>query len=112
MPATLTEDLPASKSSKHSAMQFTPATTARGGLLVIDTDRARVEYLVVELSTRGGRHFHFAKTTAGTDKSSTGEDVFVCSGSPRHQCSCRGFTATRNCKHLAAALSLISNQWM
>lgn len=114
--ATFTEVLPATKSSKHTAMNWTPEPDAAGrGKLTVHTDRASVTYAVTEFGTPwDGRAFHFEKVTAGTDKESAAEDVFVCRNGQDHHCSCKGFAYGRGkpCKHVSAALALLANDWV
>lgn len=107
---TLTELLPPTASSPHSALQFTASETVpHAGLLLIDTARARVEYLIVETDAAGGRAFHLAKVTPGTDAESEEYSVFV--GRAGSSCSCKGFAYGRGkpCKHLLAVAALLDN---
>ncbi len=112
--ATLTEVLPATKSSRHGAIRWTPADDGpAAGTLTIDTDRARVDYAVTEFPTGwDGRGFHFEKTGAGTDADEAGYDVFVARNRQDRMCSCKGFTRHGHCKHVSAALALIENGWL
>ena len=112
---TYTEVLPATKSSEHNAMQFTPGEAPGCGLLVVHTARASVTYRVTEFATDWGRAFHFTKDgTPGTDAQSEAYDVLVCRDPRGHRCDCKGFSYGhgRPCKHITAALALIENQWL
>lgn len=112
--ATLTEVLPARKSSKHSAVRWEPIAgdAHAAGVLVIDTDRASVTYHVAEFPTDwAGRGFLFAKVTTGTDPQSESYSVF-CGNHGAKLCECRGFERFRHCKHTDAAEALIANGWL
>jgi SWIM zinc finger len=117
MPATFTETLPATRSSKHSALNWTPATDdgPPAGLLAIHTDRASATYEVTEFPTGwDGRGFHLAKLAGGTDAEGESYDVFCARNGQDRQCSCKGFAFGRgkNCKHIEALLALIANGWL
>jgi hypothetical protein len=115
MPATFTELLPATKSSKHSTLNWTPAPTRDAGKLTIDTDRTRTLYTIRQFPTEfPGLAFHFEKTTSGTDREESGYNVFVCArtGGQNPFCDCKGFTRFSHCKHLDAAIALIDNGWL
>jgi len=109
---TYYEVLEPSKTNRH-AIRWTPAATARGGLLTILGKRDTTEYLVVEFTTPfDGRAFHFAKATAGTDPEAEGYDVF-CGRGDNHSCTCRGFLRHgKPCKHINAALAVWDNGWL
>jgi hypothetical protein len=115
MHATLTEVLPAQKSSPHNAINWTPADSGPGGFLTIHSARKSTDYLVVEFPTSWeGRAFHFAKVTKGTDPTAESYDTFICyrsQGRDSH-CSCKGFMAHRTCKHIDSANALIDNGWL
>jgi hypothetical protein len=118
MPATMTEILPATKSSPHTAIRFTASgTTPRAGVLTIQSKRAECTYLVVEMQCNPPvRNFLFCKSdeTRGTDK---GESTYTVSvgvaGSPTG-CTCKGFSYGRgkNCKHIEAAVAILDNGWL
>jgi hypothetical protein len=98
---TYHELLPATKSSPHNGIRWTPSeTTANAGHLLIDTKRTRSEYLVVEFPAHGGRGFRFAKVAGATDAAAASEDVFLADRGPYASCTCRGFAAHQHCKHL------------
>ena len=52
--STQTEVLPATKSSEHNALNWTPGPAAGTGALVVHTARASCCYRVVEFKTDGG----------------------------------------------------------
>ena len=112
------EVLPATKSSKHSGIRWTPAEADYepvAGTLVIDTDRSRVEYVVHEFPTGWlGRGFQLLKLTEGTDKAEESYSVF-CSqrgGPEADSCECKGFAYHGTCKHVAALRALLANDWI
>src|SRR4051812_30625061 len=111
-----TELLPASKSSKHSGIRWTPAEgdyNPVAGTLVIDTDRARVEYLVTEFVPGwDGRAFVLEKIGAGTDKEAENYACFVARNGQDRSCECKGFLRTGGCKHLASLAALLANGWL
>jgi hypothetical protein len=114
---TFTEILPERKSSKHSALNWTPAGDDFGplaGVLTVHTDRATVKYAVAEFPTPWpGRAFHLAKVTAGTDPESESYSVFCSHHGPAgDSCDCRGFTFKATCKHRDAARALLANGWI
>ena len=117
MTATLTEVLPASKSSPNSAIRFTPSDRPGCGLLSIDTARATVEYLVAEFpADLRGRAFHLAKV-AGTPGTDAETDAYAVACGPAGEpvsCECKGFAYGRGkpCKHLVAVRALIENRWV
>ena len=115
---TFTELLPATLSSKHAGIRWTPdAHAARGtvGTLVIQNERDHAEYRVEEFRAEWrGRAFRLTKTAGGTDAEAEGYDVFVSDAGPAgHICECRGFLRwRRNCKHIEAVLALAANGWL
>lgn len=115
MPATLTELLPATKSSPHNALTWTPGDRGPGeGVLTVSTKRAVTTYGVVEFATTWGRGFRLDVARGGTG----GEeryDVLVCEAGKGHdRCDCAGFTYRPHqpCKHIAACHALIENGWV
>jgi hypothetical protein len=116
--ATFVETLPERKASKHSAIQWTPNDSGDfdpvAGVLVIDTDRARVRYAIAEFPTDfPGRGFLFAKMTDGTDEESESYSVFCGKHSPAaDSCTCRGWSYKQTCKHRDAARALLANGWL
>jgi hypothetical protein len=113
--ATLTEVLPATKSSEHNAMNWTPGEVPGRGSLTVHTARASCCYRVTEFGTDWGRAFRLVKDgTAGADATSESYDVLVCRDPRGHRCDCKGFIYGRGkpCKHIAAALALIANGWV
>jgi hypothetical protein len=128
MSATFIESLPATKSSKHNGIEWTPTEDRGCGRLVIDLGQGRgggkrssVVYAVAEFATAwDGRAFHFTKLTEGTDKTSSAEDVFVGRNGQDRNCSCAGFGYGRGkdkegrttCKHIEAVLALLENRWV
>jgi hypothetical protein len=112
MPATFTEVLPAQKSSRHNAMNWTPGSRPGTGLLTIHTARATAKYAVTEFPTPwDGRAFHLVKLTPGTDREAESYDVF-CGRGKNHRCECRGFLRHSHCKHIDAALAIWDNGWL
>jgi hypothetical protein len=115
MSTTFTEVLPATKSSQHNALNWTPDAMPGRGVLVVHTARASVCYRVVEFATDWGRGFRLVKDgTPGTDAESEAYDVLVCHDPRQHRCDCKGFTYGRGkpCKHITAALAVIENGWL
>jgi hypothetical protein len=115
-PPTYVELLPATASSKHSGIRWTPSADEFGptaGTLVIDVDRSRSVYVLSEFPTGwDGRGFHFEKVTAGTDKDEDSYDVFVSRNGQDHLCGCRGFCRHGHCKHVSSVLALLENDWL
>jgi hypothetical protein len=110
---TFIEALPKTLSSKHSGIRWTPAETTAGGLITILTDRSATEYAVVPFGADGGRGFHLAKITAGTDAEVDSYAVFCHATDPAFDlCGCRGFQRWGGCKHRDAARALIENRWL
>src|SRR5687768_2478541 len=100
--ATFTEVLPQTKSSQHSAMNWTPGEAPGSGLLTVHTDRASVRYAVAELPCGwDGRAFSFAKPEGetGTDKTAGRYEVFVGRNGQDRLCGCKGFSRFGHCKH-------------
>src|SRR5687768_7700033 len=98
---TYTEALVPSKSSKHRTVRWTPCESHGclcTGKLVIDTDRDRVVYGLVELPTTwSGRAVRLLKA----DGSGESYDVFAHESDVRQdRCDCRGFEHTGHCKHV------------
>ncbi len=96
-------------------MNWTPSEHSGRGELVVHTARASVTYAVTEFPTPwDGRAFHLVKESEGTDAESDSYDVFCHRGGQDHQCSCKGFAYGRGkpCKHIAAGLALIENDWV
>lgn len=110
---TFIEALPATKSSKHSGIRWTPAETTAGGIITILTDRSATEYAVVPFPAYGGRGFHLAKITPGTDAEAESYDVFCEAMDPAFDtCECKGFLHRGTCKHRDACRALIENRWL
>ncbi len=115
---TFTERLPERKSSKKSAVNWTPAAdnafSPKAGTLTIHTDRASVTYTVSEFPTDwAGRGIHLAKETTGTDPESESYSVFCArAGSRGDTCECKGFTFKGTCKHADAVRALVENGWL
>ncbi len=116
MPTTYVELLPPQKSSPRNAIHWTPSEQQPGaGLLEICTTKLSATYFVVEFDTAwDGRAFHLVEGTEGSDPESESYDVFCYRAGQNHQCSCKGFAYGRGraCKHIEAALALISNKWL
>ena len=115
---TFTERLPERKSSKKSAVNWSPATdnafSSKAGTLTIHTDRASVMYTVSEFPTDWpGRSIHLAKLTTGTDPESENYSVFCANSGPKADtCDCKGFTYKHTCKHADAVRALVENRWL
>jgi hypothetical protein len=110
------EVLPATKSSSHNSLTWTPSDTRQGeGLLQIDTVRSRTVYGVTEIKTLwSGRAFHLVVIRGGTDPESETYDVLVASDPRQHICGCKGFTYSRGkpCKHISSLAAVIANRWI
>lgn len=115
---TFTEVLPARKSSKHSALNWTPtadgAFSRVAGVVAIHTDRASASYAVSEFACDWpGRSFHLAKLATGTDPESEAYSVFCAARGPAADlCDCKGFTFKGTCKHADAVRALVANGWV
>ena len=102
------DKLPATKSSKHNRILFTPSeTTAGAGMITIGVDRLATDYALIEFRADGGRGFHLAKLTPGSDKSEEVYAVFIPTCGDPPQCECKGFTYCGHCKHGTAVHHLI-----
>jgi hypothetical protein len=116
MSPTFTDLLPPTRSEKHGAFTFTPATdnatSPVAGLLTLTGKRCHCRYRVEESpSDMPGRAFLLFKIDAGSDQ---GEERYACLVGPHNasRCECRGFASTSatgrgHCKHLAALTALI-----
>lgn len=101
--------LPATKSSRHNRIAFTPSSTApvAAGVLVISNDRTAQEYALVETETDWtGRAFALVKIDGGDSEPET---YAVFCGKSENRCDCRGFTRWSNCKHILAVRQLIAD---
>ena len=112
-PTTFEEVLPATTSSQHNGIRYTPGG-ARSGYLLIDTDRSRSAYLVDEVPTRWrGRAFRFRCLGGGSDKDATGYDVFLSLDPAQpHLCDCKGYQRYHRCKHTSATEAIVNNGWI
>jgi len=110
MPVTLTEVLPASRTSPNRAMTWTPATVGIGTLTVTDT-RTHVRYGVCELPLGKGFSGRAVKLTKGDGEAYC---VRVGERAGDHHCDCAGFSYGRGkaCKHIAALAALVENGWL
>lgn len=112
---TFTEILPATKSSPHTAIRWTPDLQLPPGygVLRIDAKRCTCTYRVTPFATDWpGRAFHLAKDDAGGDHTEEAYDVFVHDHDEAHdRCTCKGFFYAGHCKHAAAARALVANGW-
>jgi hypothetical protein len=114
MAEQFTEVLESTKSSKNSAMTWTPGKIAGCGVLVVHMQRVSTTYTVNEFRTDWtGRGFRLEKVEGGSDKEETAYNVF-CSRDGSHVCDCKGFYYGKGkpCKHINAVLALIENQWV
>lgn len=109
---TYTELLPATKSEKHGALTWAAATDNAtshfAGVLTLTGKRSHCRYRVEEYpADEPGRAFLLFKLDAGTDRT---EDRYACfvATDGANLCECRGFTATRSCKHTASLVELIA----
>ncbi|VTR97967.1 unnamed protein product [Gemmata massiliana] len=105
-----TELLPPTKSEKHGALTWEPAPDNAhshfAGVLTITGKRDHCQYRVEEHpADEPGRAFVLFKLDAGTDRT---EDRYGCFLANNHAnlCECRGFVATRHCKHIASLTEL------
>jgi len=111
---TFTEALTPTKSSKNRTVRWTPCengTCLCTGKLVIDTDRERVTYGLVELPTTwAGRAVRLLKA----DGSGECYDVFAHEADDRQdRCGCKGFERFGHCKHTAALRAIaFENRWL
>ncbi len=106
-----TELLPATKSEKHGALTWERAddnaASPFAGVLTITGKRDHCRYRVEEYpGDEAGRAFVLFKLDAGTDRTEERYGCFL-ARSGANLCECRGFTATRNCKHLASLTELV-----
>ena len=105
-----TELLEPTKSEKHGALTWEPATdndfSPVSGVLTITGKRCHCRYRVEEFPADHGRGFMLFKVDAGTDAS---EERYASLVGPHgaNLCECRGFLATGKCKHVAAIVTLI-----
>lgn len=113
---TYTEILPARKSSKRSAINYTPSGGEYepiAGTLTIHTDRASADYLVTEFVPGwDGRAFTLEKIDGGTDAEQESYSLFCARNGQDRTCECKGFVRWGNCKHLDAVLACITNGWL
>lgn len=111
---TFTEALAATKSSRRRTVRWTPCespTCLCTGKLVIDTDRERVTYGLVEIPTAwAGR----AVTLVKADGSGESYDVFAHESDRRQdRCDCKGFAHAGHCKHADALRAIaFENRWL
>ena len=111
-----TELLPETKSSRRSAINWTPSAdefAPVAGELVIHTDRASATYRVTEFTTGwDGRGFVLVKLAGGTDPAEEAYSVFCGRNRQDVECSCKGFARHGHCKHIDSCLALITNGWL
>ncbi|VTR97855.1 1-acyl-sn-glycerol-3-phosphate acyltransferase gamma : [Gemmata massiliana] len=108
---TFTELLPATKSEKHGALKWEPAidnaTSHFAGVLTITGKRDHCRYRVEEYpADEPGRAFLLFKLDAGTDCTEERYGCFLAKGGA-NLCECRGFVATRGCKHIVGLTELV-----
>lgn len=110
-----TELLPETKSEKHGAIQWEPATdnamSPVAGTLTITGKRNHCRYLVEEFGCDRGRGFVLFKLDDGSDKTEERYGCFA-GGNGSGHCECKGYHATGRCKHLQAVKALIENHWL
>src|SRR4051812_14722460 len=97
-----TELLPATKSEKHGALTWEPATdnatSPVAGVLTLPGKRNHCRYRVSEYpADMPGRAFLLAKIDPGTDRTE-GRYACLIGASGAQLCECRGFAATGACK--------------
>lgn len=115
---TYSEVLPVRKSSKRSAIRWTPTPgdTFTAGVMVIDTARGSGAFIVDERPVSGepGRGFHLRKVTTGTDPEAESYSVFcAASGAQWDSCECKGFLRwAAPCKHIDGCRALLANEWV
>jgi hypothetical protein len=107
------EILPATKSSPHNAIRWSPAEADYSpvcGVLTIQTRRDSGEYLITEFPVAWrGRGFTVARIGAGPES----YDVFMSQQGPdADSCDCAGATYAGKCKHMAGLRALLANQWI
>jgi hypothetical protein len=111
---TFTEILPATKTSKHNGIEWTPESIgSASGLLVIRQHGKGKDgaYRVTERPCDwAGRAFHFEKIGGGTDPDATSYDVLI--GQHDRRCDCKGFTRHGHCRHTEAILAILENEFL
>ena len=113
MSVTFTELLPATKSSRHNGINWTPTDGPSTGILTVHTGRSTTIYKASEFQTEwDGRAFNLVKLTPGTDKEETVYNVFCHRGQQDNRCECKGFEFTGHCKHIAAVNALLENEML
>jgi hypothetical protein len=114
-PPTYVELLPATASSKHSGIRWTPSADEFGptaGTLEITCGRTTRRVEVVEFACDwAGRAWTLVKLDPGSDPSESSYHVF-CGRDGSRQCSCKGFTRFGHCCHVAALEALLENRWI
>ena len=114
---TFTEVLPVRKSSKKSALNWTPITdndfSHVAGVLVIHTDRTSAAYTVSGFPVSWpGRGYTLAKV-AGEGGAGENYNVFCSDHGEEHDsCCCKGHTYNGTCKHCDAVRALVANGWL
>ena len=111
---TMTEVLPATKSSKSNAVTWVAGEKPGTGLVtILSTRAANCRYAVEEFACDGGRGFMLFKLDAGTDATEERYACFLSTKMPMH-CECKGFAYGRGkaCRHLAALLAVVENEWL
>lgn len=111
---TFVEVLPATKSSKNTAIRWTPWAVPGTGELVIEDRRTSTTYRVSEQPCDWtGTAARLVKVKGGSDDSAGVYDVFVAATPGEHnRCDCRGFERFSHCKHCSAVKALIQNRWL
>jgi len=112
---TFSDNLTTTKSQTDRSIFFQPSETSPtpAGVLSISTGKTWAQYAVVPFPAYGGRGFHMAKLTPGTDKEAESYDVFCDWTDPAcDSCECKGWLYHGTCKHRDAACALIENGWL
>ncbi len=107
-----TDLLAPTKSEKHGAFNWTPASDAESadshfaGTLAIMGKRNFCRYRVEEFPADHGRGFLLAKIDPGSDRTEGHYSCLIPAHGPG-MCECRGWYATGACKHAAALTALV-----
>lgn len=104
------DKLPATKSSRHNRVAYTPCESHPGaGVLTIATDRGATEYALVETETDwAGRAFALVKI--GADGEEPEQYSCFVGSAVDSRCECKGWLRWQTpCKHLLALRQLVES---